>query len=124
MMAQRMIGGMITVAVIVAQPVMAQDHGAMPDVSGEWELTAGQCGGELELTVEEHEISGFMTLHGHGRFAVRSAEFDGHELRFEVSLEGMTLVFSGTIDGDEYIGEITEPPEMSVSPFVAKRRSP
>ena len=124
MMTQRMIGGMMAVAVIVAQPVMAQDHGATPDVSGEWALTAEQGGGELELTVEEHEISGFMTLHGHGRFAVRSAEFDGHELRFEVSLEGMTLVFSGTIDGDEYIGEITGPPEMPASPFVAKRSSP
>ena len=42
MMAQRMIGGMMAVAVIAAQPVMAQDHGATPDVSGEWELTAGR----------------------------------------------------------------------------------
>ena len=39
MMARRVIGGMLALAVIVAQPVMAQDHGAMPDVSGEWEMS-------------------------------------------------------------------------------------
>jgi hypothetical protein len=46
-----MIGEVMTVAVIVAQPVIAQNHGAMPDVSREWELIAEQDGGELELTV-------------------------------------------------------------------------
>ena len=124
MTAQRTIGGMLAVAMIAAQPVMAQDHGATPDVSGQWELTAEQGGGALELTVEGHEITGFMTLGDHGRLAVHSAELDGHELYFEVSLEGMTLVFSGTVDGDEYVGEITGPPHMPASTFVAKRRSP
>ena len=123
MTARRVIGGMLVMAVIVAQPVMAQDHGAMPDVSGEWEVTVGDGVGALELTVDGHSISGFMTLGDHGRLAVHSAEFDGHELYFELSMEGVTLVFRGTVDGDEYIGEMSGPHEMPTMQFVAKRSS-
>ena len=109
-------------AVIVAQPVTAQDHGTMPDVSGEWEVSVMDGVGALELTVEGHGIFGFMTLGDHGRLAVNSAQLDGHELYFEVSFEGVTLVFLGTVDGDDYIGEMSGPHEMPTAPFVAKRR--
>ena len=123
MMARRVIGGMLALAVIVAQPVMAQDHGAMPDVSGEWELSVEGGWGTLELTANGHDISGFMTLGDHGRLPVHSAKFDGHELYFEMSMEEVVLVFRGTVDGDEYIGEISGPHEMPTMQFTAKRTS-
>ena len=121
MIARRVIGGMLAMAVIVAQPVMAQDHGAIPDVGGEWEVSVGDGFGALELPVDGHSISGFLTLGDHGRLAVHSAEFDGHELYFEVSMEEVTLVFRGIVDGDEYIGEMSGPHEMPTMQFTAKR---
>ena len=122
MTAWRVVGGMLTMAVIAAQPVTAQEHGTVPDVRGEWEVSVGDGVGALELVVEGHEISGFMTLGDHGRVPVHSAELDGHELYFEVSFEGTTLVFLGTVDGDAYIGEMSGPHEMPAMEFVAKRR--
>ena len=102
MMARRVIGGMLALAVIVAQPVMAQDHGAMPDVSGEWEMSVEGGFGMLELTVDGYNISGFITLGDHGRLAVHSAKFDGHELYFEMSMEEVTLVFRGRVNDAEH----------------------
>ena len=123
MMARRVIGGMLALAVIVAQPVMAQDHGAMPDVSGEWEMSVEGGFGMLELTVDGYNISGFITLGDHGRLAVHSAKFDGHELYFEMSMEEVTLVFRGRVKGDEYVGERSGPHEMPNMAFTAKRTS-
>jgi hypothetical protein len=123
MMARRVIGGMLALAVIVAQPVMAQDHGAMPDVSGEWEMSVEGGFGMLELTVDGYNISGFITLGDHGRLAVHSVKFDGHELYFEMSMEEVTLVFRGRVNGDEYVGEISGPHEMPNMAFTAKRTS-
>ncbi|HBD98825.1 MAG TPA: hypothetical protein DC060_11575 [Gemmatimonadetes bacterium] len=102
---------------------MAQDHGAMPDVSGEWEMSVEGGFGMLELTVDGYNISGFITLGDHGRLAVHSAKFDGHELYFEMSMEEVTLVFRGRVNGDEYVGEISGPHEMPNMVFTAKRTS-
>jgi len=125
MMARRAMGwtlAMAALAVIAAQPLAAQDHGAIPDVSGEWELSVMGGFGLLELTMDGHDISGFITMGDHGKIALHSAEFDGHELYFELTFEPGTMVFLSTVDGDEYIGEMSGP-GMPATEFVAKRES-
>ena len=72
MIARRVIGGVVAMTIIVAQPLFAQDHGEMPDVSGEWEVSVEGGWGTLELTADGHDISGFMTLGDHGRLALPS----------------------------------------------------
>lgn len=78
--------------------------------------------GVLELTVEGHSISGYMTLGDHGRISLSFMELDGNELYFEVIMEGGALIFLGTVHGDEYIGEMSME-GMPSAEFVAKRKS-
>ena len=122
MMARRALGWTLALAVIAAQPLLAQDHGGMPDVSGEWEVSVMEGVGLLELTVEGHSISGYMTLGDHGRLRLSSLELDGNELYFEVIMEGGALIFVGMVHGDEYIGEMSME-GMPSAEFVAKRKS-
>jgi len=49
--------------------------------------------------------------------------WEAPELYFEMSMEEVTLVFRGRVNGDEYVGEISGPHEMPNMAFTAKRTS-
>lgn len=110
MKARRVTGwvlGMLMIGVLSVRPVSAQNHEAPIDVSGAWEFSLMDMAWSLELTVDGHDISGELVIVGFGDFVMDRVELDGDELLVWVSAGGNHLEFVGTVEGDEYVGEMS-----------------
>lgn len=127
MMARRVTGwvmGMMTVAVLLANPMSAQDHVPAMDVSGSWEFSLMDMAWYFELTVDGHEISGELIIVDFGDFTLDAVEVSGDELLVAVSAGGNDLEFVGTVTDDVYRGEMSGFHGQPPIAFVAKRKRP
>lgn len=109
-------GWVMVFAVLSAGEVSAQDADERVDASGTWEIDGS--GWILEINMEGHQLSGYLTLGTYGRFEWSEGDLDGDKLRIEVNAGGNAITFEGKLDGDEYSGRMTG---MHDEPFVAVR---
>lgn len=127
MTARRVVGwamGMMMVAVLLANPLAAQDHAAPVDVSGSWEFSLMDMAWYFEFAVEGHDISGELVIVDFGDFTLDSVEVDGDALVVAVSAAGNNLEFVGTVKDGKYRGEMSGLHDRPPIPFVATRQRP
>jgi hypothetical protein len=125
MTARRVTGwlmGMTMVAVLLANPLSAQDHTAPMDVSGSWEFTFMDMAWSFELTTDGHEVSGELVIVDFGDFTLDSVEVHGDELRMSASAGGNDLEFVGTVKDGNYVAEMSGFHDQAPVPFVAMHK--